>query len=145
MAEEAGKEVPAPLAYKWTVVDHPTYYEYKIKSNHPRSQWQELRVDKLEQYGVCGSSCTCGVPRVDGVACRHAIAVAKSAAQKHDGYTVLNSMPLHWTAGWWRTQFSNDDMNMLAGTFDLDMLKKRYDPDNSIRYCPEFAGLRKKG
>ena len=35
--------------------------------------------------------------------------------------------------------------DMFAGTFDLDLLKERYDPDNSIHYCPEFAGMRKKG
>ena len=142
LADEAAKEVPSPRVYKWTVVEHPEFYQYKIKGNHPRSQWHDLRVVKEENYGIRGSSCTCGVHQVDGVPCRHAIAVAKSPAQRN-GYTVLNSMPIHWTAATWRLQFPMDDM--FAGTFDLDLLKERYDPDNSIHYCPEFAGMRKKG
>ena len=146
LADEASKEVPAPWAYKWTVEEAELYHEYKVKGSHAMSQTQTLRVAKTSEPGDMGCrplSCTCGVPRVDGVVpCRHAIAVAKSPAQR-TGFTVVNSMPQWWTAGAWKAQFPKDDK--FLGIFDLKLLKENYQPDNSIHYCPDFAGPRKKG
>jgi hypothetical protein len=145
LADEAAKEVPAPRAYKWTVTETAGYHEYKVKGSHAMSQTQTVRVVKTSMPQDMGSrplSCTCAVPRVDGVPCRHAIAVAKSSAQK-TGFTVLNSMPQWWTAAAWKSQFPSDDG--FHGIFDLWLLKENYEPDDSIHYCPDFAGPRKKG
>lgn len=146
LADDAGKEVPFPREYKWTVVEHDTYHEYNIKGNHGAlSKMQNLRVVKLSTSEDCGtrpSSCTCGIPQVDGVPCRHAIAVAKSPAQR-TGYNVLNSMPLWWTTQVWRQQFPADDN--FRCNFDLQYIKDMYPADDSIHYCPDIAGPRKKG
>jgi hypothetical protein len=146
LAEDAGKEVPYPCEYKWTVIEHPTYHEYSIKGNHGAlSLTQNLRIVKVSMpgdYGSRPSSCTCGVPQVDGVPCRHAIAVAKSPAQRTN-YSVLNAMPRWWTAEAWRRQFPSDDKFLC--NFDLQSIKETCQPDDSIYYCPDFAGPRKKG
>ena len=146
LAEDAGKEVPYPREYKWTVVEHPEYHAYSIKGNHGTlSQTQDLRIVKVSvpgDYGTRPSSCTCGVPQVDGVPCRHAIAVAKSPAQRTN-YSVLNAMPRWWTAEAWRSQFPADDKFLC--NFDLQWIKEKCLPDDSIHYCPDFAGPRKKG
>ena len=146
LAEEVGKEVPFPREYKWTVIEHPDYHQYSIRGNHGAlSQTQDLRIVKVStpgDYGSRPSSCTCGVPQVDGVPCRHAIAVAKSPAQRTN-YSVLNAMPRWWTAEAWRRQFPADDRFFC--NFDLQWIKETYAPDDSLHYCPDFAGPRKKG
>jgi hypothetical protein len=68
--------------------------------------------------------------------------VAKSPAQRTN-YSVLNAMPHWWTAEAWRSQFPADDKFLC--NFDLQWIKEKSLPDDSIHYCPDFAGPRKKG
>ncbi len=55
----------------------------------------------------------------------------------------MNAMPYWWTARCWRSQFPEDEVSRCK--IDIDYLKEKYDPDKSIRYCPDLIGQRKKG
>jgi hypothetical protein len=85
--------------------------------------------------------CTCGVPQTGGVPCRHIIAVAKSG--QGEGLNNVNAMLYWWTTRCWRSQSPADEVSCCK--IDIDYLKEKYEPDNSIHYCPDLIGQQKKG
>jgi hypothetical protein len=56
---------------------------------------------------------------------------------------MVNAMPYFWSTNWWRNQFPMEEA--IRCNIDLQYLKEQHDPDNSIRYCPDVVGVRKKG
>ena len=141
LADDCSEEVPNHRDYTINREVHETYHEYTVRGNHNGSETQTVKVLKEAYYGVRGSSCTCMVPQTDGVPCRHIIAVAKS--NRGEGLNIVNAMPYWWTTRCWRTQFPADEVSRC--NIDLDYLKEKYEPDDSIRFFPDLIGQRKKG
>jgi hypothetical protein len=56
---------------------------------------------------------------------------------------MVRVMPYWWTTDQCRKQFPAGTST--ACTIDIDYLQQKYEPDNSIHYCPDWAAPRKKG
>lgn len=56
---------------------------------------------------------------------------------------MVSAMPFFWSTNWWRKQFPMEET--ICCNIDLQYLKEQHEPDNSILYCPDIVGLRKKG
>ena len=69
--------------------------------------------------------------------------LSRQLKEQRTNYSVLNAMPCWWTAEVWQSQFPADDKFLC--NFDLQWIKEKCLPDDSIHYCPDFAGPRKKG
>ena len=100
-----------------------------------------MKVIREPIYGVRGSSCTCGVHQVEGVMCRHAVAVAKSG--RGEGLTLVNGMPYWWTTDQWRSQFPQDENARSCPS--IAILKNIYEASDHLFFIPDFVGARKKG
>ena len=100
-----------------------------------------MMTDVMQRRGYRATSCTCGVPQMTSVPCRHIVAVTKSG--KADGLNMVTAMPFFWSTNWWRKQFPMEET--IRCNIDLQYLKEQHEPDNNILYCPDIVGLRKKG
>ena len=78
---------------------------------------------------------------MNGVPCRHIVAIAKST--NIEGLNMVSVMPYWCTTDCWRRQFP--EKTSIATRIDMEYLQEKYEPDESIRYCPDFAAPRKKG
>ena len=69
------------------------------------------------------------------------VAIAKST--KVEELNLVSLMPFWWTTAAWKRQFPK---NTSIGTIiDIEYQKEKYEADNSIHYCPNFAAARKEG
>lgn len=141
LADEIWKEVPNHRDYTIQKAEFELYHEFKVRGNHTGSQNQTVKVMKEVFRGHRATSCTCGVPQMTSVPCRHIVAVTKSG--KADGLNMVTAMPFFWSTNWWRKQFPMEET--IRCNIDLQYLKEQHEPDNSILYCPDIVGLRKKG
>jgi hypothetical protein len=139
LAYECSSEVPNHCDYTITREAHDTSHEYTVQGNHNGFMTQTVKVTREEVYGVRGRLCMCGAPQTGGFPCRHVIAIAKSG--QGEGLNIVNAMPYWWTTQCWRSQFPEDEVSHC----NMDYLKEKYDPDESICYCPDIIGQRKKG
>ena len=92
-------------------------------------------------YGVRGWTCTCGADRVNGIMCRHVVAIAKSG--RGNGLNLVNGILPEWTTEQWRAQFPQDVNSRSCPT--IDAIKDKYEPDRSVCFLPDFVAPRKKG
>jgi hypothetical protein len=141
LADAIFKEVPNHRDYTIQKAEFELYHEYKVRGNHTGSQNQTVKVMKEVYRGHRETSCTCGVPQMTSVLCRHIVAVAKSG--RGEGLNLVTAMPYFWSTNWWRKQFPREEA--IRCNIDLEYIKEQHDPDNSIRYCPDIVGLRKRG
>jgi hypothetical protein len=141
LADEIYKEVPNHCDYTIQKAEYELYDEFKVRGNHMVSQNQMVKVMKEVYRGHWATSCTCGVPQMMCVPCRYIDAVAKSG--KSEGLNLVTAMPYFWSTRWWRTQFPQEEA--IRCNIDVEYLKETHEPDNSIRYCPDAVGVRKKG
>jgi hypothetical protein len=89
--------------YTISKAEFDTYHEFKVRANVTGSQNHTVQVMKDEHRGHRATSCTCGVPQITSVPCRHIVAVAKSG--KGEGLNLVTAMPYFWSTRWWRNQF----------------------------------------
>ena len=141
LADEIYKEVPNHRDYNIQQAEFELYDEFKVKGNHTGSQNQTVKVMKEVYMDHRATSCTCGVPQMTCVPCRHIVAVAKSG--KSEGLNMVTAMPYFWSTRWWRKQFPREEA--IRCNIDVEYLMEQHDPDNSIRFCPDVVGVRKKG
>ena len=87
-------------------------------------------------------SCTCGVPKVDGVPCVHMIAVVKS--NRIEGLNESNIMPYWYHTSHWRKQFP-EGSNVCAGNITLSILRETHRPAKDYKLCPGISAPRKGG
>lgn len=85
LANEAAKELPRPFDYLFTMIEHDTWREFKIKGNHMGSNTQIVKIGKELRRGQYAAWCNCGLTQMNGVPCRHVVAIAKST--KVEGLT----------------------------------------------------------
>ncbi len=134
LCDEASREVPRPRDYIYTMIEHKETREFKVKGNHLMSTTQRVIINKEASRGQYAATCDCGVPAMNGVPCRHIVAVAKST--NIEGLNMVSVMPYWWTTNCWRQQFPAE--TSIASYIDIEYLQERYDPDESIRYCPRL-------
>ena len=99
-------------------------------------------VSESDRYGTYEHTCTCGTVEKDGVPCVHVMALVKSKSLPF--LSPTNVMPYYWTADRWREQF---DLNGSLNTTPItrEYLTVTYEPDESLRYMPDFVAKRKRG
>ena len=141
LCDDAAKEVPRPRDYIYTMIEHEQTREFKIKGNHLLSTTHRVIINKEASRGQYAATCDCGVPPKNGVPCRHIVAIAKST--NIEGLNMVSVMPYWWTTDCWRKQFPAE--TSIACHIDIEYLQEKYEPDESIRYCPDFAAPWKKG
>lgn len=112
-----------------------------MRGNHEQSRLETVKVVKEPIYGCRGCTCTCGVHQVDGILCRHAVAVAKSG--RGEGMNLVNGMPHWWTTDCWKDQFPTQLVS--RGCMSINLMKESYEENNSVFFVPDFAAPRKKG
>lgn len=100
-----------------------------------------MKVVKEPIYGSRGSTCTCGVMDVDGIMCRHVVAIAKSG--RGEGLNLVNGMPYYWSTESWRDQFPKEENS--RSCMNIGLLKDVYEPSDHMFFVPDFVGARKKG
>ena len=96
-------------------------------------------VDKDDSYF---GTCTCGVPKVDGIPCVHMIAVVKS--NRIEGLNESNIMPYWYHTSHWRKQYP-EGSNVGAGNITLSILRETHRPAKDYKLCPGISGPRKGG
>lgn len=141
LCDEASRAVPRPRDYIYTMIEHEETREFKVKGNHLLSTTHRVIINKEASRGQYAATCDCGVPAMNGVPCRHIVAIAKST--NIEGLNMVSVMPYWWTTDCWRRQFPAE--TSIACRIDIEYLQEKYEPDESIRYCPDFAAPRKKG
>jgi hypothetical protein len=87
-------------------------------------------------------TCTCGVPKVDGVPCVHMIAVVKS--NRIEGLNESNIMPYWYKTSHWRKQYP-EGTNVCAGNITLAILRETHRPQKDYKLCPGISGPKKSG
>jgi hypothetical protein len=60
-----------------------------------------------------------------------------------EGLNMVSAMPFWGTMERWRKQFPGN--TYITCTIDIEYLKGKYEQDNSIYCCPDWAAPRKKG
>ena len=141
LADGIFKEVRNHRDYTIQKAEYELYDEFKVRGNHTGSLNQTLKVMREVYKGHRATSCTCGVPQMSGVPCRHIVAVVKSG--KAEGLNMVTAMPYFWSTRWWRTQFPREEA--IRCNIDMEYLKETHEPDKSIRFVPDVVGVRKKG
>jgi hypothetical protein len=141
LCDDAAKEVPRPRDYIYTMIEHEHTREFKIKGNNLLSRTHRVIINKETSRGQFAADCDCGVPRMNGMPCRHIVAIAKST--NIEGLNMVSVMPYWWTTECWRRQFPAE--TSIACNIDIGYLQEKYTADESIHYCPDFAATRKKG
>jgi hypothetical protein len=98
------------------------------------------RIPGTDTNGSFFGTCTCGVPRVDGLPCQHMIAVCKSG--RIEGLDESNVMPYWWHTSHWRKQYPQ---GMSVGcNFSIDTLRAG-EQDKKYKLCPAISGPKKTG
>jgi hypothetical protein len=93
------------------------------------------------KFGSRFGMCNCGKPAKDGIPCQHMVAVVKSS--EIDGLSRIQIMPYWWTNAHWRAQYAMDVE--CRADISISMLKDKYTPNTSLRYCPAWTAAKKKG
>jgi len=138
--EEAFKDVD-PRQYKMDISEVDGGHVAQVSKTTVKAKVFTVFIPTKETLGSRFGSCTCGIPATDGLPCRHMVVVAKTNAIA--GLTRVMIMPLWWTTEQWRNQYPKD----AAMRCDVDMtsIKRKFSPDNTLRYCPAWSAPGKKG
>ena len=99
-------------------------------------------IPMIEHEDSYFGSCTCGVPKVDGVPCVHMIAVVKS--NRIEGLNESNIMPYWYHTSHWRKQYP-EGSNVCAGNITLSILRETHRPAKDYKLCPGISAPRKGG
>jgi hypothetical protein len=95
----------------------------------------------IEENGSIFGDCSCGVPRVDGIPCRHMVAVCKS--KKIDGLNETNIMPVWWHTTHWRRQYPQG--TSVENNVSIETLRNTTRPSQEFCLCPAFSSGKKPG
>ena len=120
--------------------DHPhPYYECIVRGE--KSGAVKVEVTCKADYGFYENSCDCGVVETQCVPCVHVMAVVKSKQVPY--LTPTNVMPYCWSTAIWRKQFPTN--GKICCNIDMEYLKTKYEPNEKLRFMPDFVGKRKRG
>ena len=93
-------------------------------------------------YGSHFGTCTCGVPKVDGIPCMHMVAICKS--NRIEGLNENNIMPFWCHTSHWRKQYP-EDSSVDSTHITILQLKENYKASKELKLCPRFSAPRKGG
>lgn len=119
--------------------EDPIYYECIVRGG--KGGANRIEVADEPDYGFYEVTCDCGVVETQCVPCVHVMAVVKSKLVPH--LTPTNVMPNCWSTEIWRKQFPHDEK--ICSKVDMEYLKMKYQPNDKLRYMPDFVGKRKRG
>ena len=102
-----------------------------------------VKIPKESTHGSRFGSCTCGVPKRDGLPCVHMVVLAKGGHIDDPGFTRLSVMPYWLTTAHWRLQFPENSVS--RGNITISAIKSKYSPDDMICYCPDWSAPKKAG
>ena len=102
-----------------------------------------LTIPKVSVGGSRFGTCTCGIPKRDGIPCAHMVVLAKGGQIDDRGFTRVSVMPNWLTTSIWSSRFPED--SICRGDISMQSVKSKYTPDDQIRYCPDWAAPKKAG
>ena len=140
--EEAFKDVNVN-EYSCEVEEMDTTYQCTVSRLAANSNQYSVSIPKVSHCGSRFGSCNCGVPQRDGIPCVHMIVLAKGGHIQDQGFTRLSIMPYWFSTTMWRRQFPED--SVCRGDVSIKSVKNKFPPDDTIRYCPDWAAPRKSG
>ena len=108
-----------------------------VSSNHYTCQFPMVPVNN-SHFGTC----TCGVPKVDGIPCNHMVAVVKG--NRLEGFNENNIMPYWFHTSHWRSQYPMGT-SVGATHVNLSRLLETNRPIKEYKLCPGFSGASKSG
>ena len=124
-----------------TIMDD--HYHATVSRLANNSHEYNVRVPKASIAGSRFGSCTCGVPKRDGVPCVHMIVLAKGGHIDDVGFTRLSVMPSWLSTSIWRSQFPED--SRCRGDVSIQSVKNKHQADDQIRYAPDWSAPKKAG
>ena len=131
------------MDYTYVLADMETYYQCSISKITENAFVYTVKIPKSNCFGSHFGTCTCGVPKRDGIPCEHMVMMAKAGVIEEDWFTRLSIMPYWLTTAHWRLQFPQTVV--CRGDININIIKGKYQADNDIRYCPSWSGPNKSG
>ncbi len=102
-----------------------------------------VAIPKLPRKGSFFGTCNCGVPKRDGVPCVHMAVLTEAGDIPIQDLTRVTIMPFWLTTDHWRKQYPENVR--CNGTVNIRLVMSKYNPEDSIRYCPDWLAPRKSG
>ena len=102
-----------------------------------------ILIPKRRYYNTRFGRCTCGVPKRDGVPCIHMAVLVLGGDLPDPTVTQVTIMPYWLTTEHWREQYPQDITS--KGSLTIKSIMASYQPDDRIRYGPEWAAPQKAG
>jgi hypothetical protein len=130
-----------PRLYRMQISELADSHVVQVSKTTVGSKIFTVVIPKKETLGSCFGSCTCGAPATKGLPCRHMVVVAKT--NKITGLKRVMMMPSWWTTVQWRKQFPKD--SIMRCDINMQSIKKRFSPDDTLRYYPVWSAPGKKG
>jgi hypothetical protein len=85
-------------------------------------------------------TCTCGVPKVDGIPCMHMVAICKS--NRIEGLNGNNIMPFWYHTSHWRKQYP-EGTSVDCSHITMLQLKENNEASKELKLCPGFSAPKK--
>ena len=127
--------------YRVNMEEDEMQYIVTVAKNTDAGTTNYVRLPKVAFRGSYFGTCTCGVPKKEGVPCRHMVVIVKSSLI--GGLTRVGIMPYFWTTPHWQRQYPlevvcNTDISMTS----VKVTGRR---DDKIQYCPDWSVGGKSG
>ncbi len=120
-----------------------TYYECDVSRLVANSNVYTVKIPKESTSGSRFGTCTCGIPKQDGLPCVHMVVLDKGGHIEDPGLTRLSVMPSWLTTNHWCQQFPENSVS--RGNITISSIKSKYSPDDMIQYCSDWAAPKKAG
>ena len=104
LMQEAFKGVES-IDYSYVLANMEAYYQCNISKIVENAFVYKVTIPKTPTHGSHFGTCTCGVPKRDGIPCEHMVMMAKAGVIQEEWFTRLSIMPYWLTAAHWRQQF----------------------------------------
>jgi hypothetical protein len=140
LMEEAFKGVES-IDYSYVLADMESFYQCNNSKIVKNAFVYTVTIPKMPKHGSHFGTCTCGVPKRDGIPCEHMVMMANAGVIQKEWCTRLSIMPYWFSTAHWHLQFHQtvvcrDDIN-------IPIVKGKYDPHNDVCYCPSWSGANK--
>jgi hypothetical protein len=132
-----------PAHYTRDVQEMNTYYHCTVCRIAGGGVVYTITIPKAERLGSLFGTCNCGIPKRDGIPCRHMAVLADAGDIPNPLFTRLSVMPYWFRTAHWRRQYPrNVPCN---GRVNLRFVMSKYEPEGDIQYCPEWLAPNKAG
>jgi hypothetical protein len=128
--------------YRLQMTEHADCHKFIVSKNSASTREYVVQLPKV---GVVHDSrfgtCSCGVPKKEGIPCDHMVAIVKSGAIPD--LTRVQLMSFWYTRAQWQLQFPNE--MVYQNDITWQNIRKTTFPDQNTKYCPGWAAPKKKG